>query len=671
MDRTREGRAFHLRSFSRRALLFPILSILPLLLFPGSTSCQVQPVQLEGIIVTGTPVPRTAGSEASFVTVLDGEELRARGVARVADALAEVPGLVVVQNGSYGSVTSTFFRGSEADHVKVLVDGIEVNQAGGSYDFSSLLLFDVERIEVARGPASALYGSDAVAGVINVLTRRGHGSPRVSVSARAGSYGRKEWGADVHGGSPNTSYSFSASSMASDGILEFNNHFKAKTLSGSVFATPDEKTRLSLSGRYGDRVYHYPTDGSGNVLDRNAFTYGDEAILGLGASRMFSDRIELTGVMRTYGWDGGSDDQPDGPEDNVGYFGYTSMDSFRRTSMDLRANLALSSRAVLSAGVELEEESQRSFSESLSEDGPSSGKSRYQRANRGYYTHLTTEGSTWSGNLGVRLEDNEQYGSFLTYQVGVSYALPSTGTRLRGTLGRGLKEPTFVETSSSGFTMGNPNLDPERSQVWEVGMEQGVGRSGATFALTWFHQSLKDLIQYSFLPPEPGGPNFYNVAEARSRGLEAATRIPFGSGLLTGGYTYLDTEVVDAGFDEGDGAVFVEGEALIRRPKHQINVGASYRVSGGGFYGNMRLVGSRYDRDFTGWPAAPVELSRFLLVEIGGDLEILEPTGGRPGLSVQLRIENLLDERYQEVFGFQAPGRAFLLGGRLLLGEAN
>jgi len=668
MDRTREGRAFHPERVFCITFFFSMLAPLSL---SGPLSCQVQPVRLEGIIVTGTPVPRTVGSEASFVTVLDGEELRARGVSRVAEALAEVPGLVVVQNGSYGSVTSTFFRGSEADHVKVLVDGVEVNQAGGSYDFSSLPLFDVERIEVARGPASALYGSDAVAGVINVFTRRGHGSPRVSVSARAGSYGREEWAADLHGGSPNTSYSFSASSMASDGILEFNNHFRARALSGSVFARPDEKTRLSLSGRYGDRVYHYPTDGSGNIVDRNAFTYGNEVTLGLGASRMFSDKLELTGVMKSYGWDGGSDDQPDGPEDNVGFFGYTSMDSFRRTSVDLRANFALTPRAVLSAGVELEEENQRSFTESLSEDGPSSGKSRYERSNQGYYAHLTSEGSTWSGNLGVRVEDNEQYGSFFTYQAGISYNLQRTGTRFRGAVGRGFKEPTFVETSSTGFSVGNPNLDPERSLVWEVGVEQAVGQRGTTFALTWFHQSLNDLIQYSFLPPEPEGANFYNVAEAQSRGLEAMTRIPVGGVLLTFGYTYLDTEVIDSGFDEGDGATFVEGEALIRRPRHQLNIGASSRLSRLELFGNLRMVGARYDRDFSGWPAAPVELSPFLLVELGGDVEILEPRGGRPGFDLQLRIENLLDERYQEVLRFEAPGRAFLMGGRFLLGGAG
>ena len=665
MDRTHAGWAFQ----PQISPLLPRFSILlAVLLFPTHGTSQVNPVQLDGIVVTGTPVPRVVGTEASHITILEGKELQARGITRVAEALSEVPGLVMVQNGSYGSVASVFFRGAESDHVKVLVDGVEVNQAGGSFDFSSLLLFDVERIEVARGPASALYGSDAMAGVINILTRRGSGSPKASVSARTGSFGRREWSADLHGGVASTSYSLSASRLSSDGILEFNNQFESTSLSGSIFAAPDEKTRLVVTARYGDRTYHYPTDGAGAVVDRNAFTYGDEVTLGLEASRIFSDRLELRGMVRSYGWDGGSDDEPDGPDDTVGLFGYSSLETFQRTSIDLRANLAFSSHAVFSTGVELEKEDQRSFSESLSEWGPTTGRSTHQRSNRGYYAHLTADGSNWAGNLGARVEDNEQYGEFFTYQAGISYRIPSTGTRVRGNLGRGLKEPTFLEAYATGFALGNPGLNPERSQVWELGVEQVVGEAGALLSATWFNQSLEDLIQYTFMPPEPGGPNYFNVARARSRGVEATAHVPLGPFLLNGGYTYLDSEVMDSGFEEGEGAVFVDGEELIRRPRHQGSFGASYRTERGSLFGSMRVVGARTDRDFSAWPAVPVELSSFVLLSLGGEVEVIQPVGGRPGFSLQLRAENLLNQDYQEVFGFRAPGRAFLLGGRFSMG---
>jgi vitamin B12 transporter len=643
-------------------------TLLPLLFLPLQVHGQVEPIHLEGIVVTGTPVARLAGTAAAFVTVLEGEELRERGMARVTEALAEVPGLVVLQSGSYGSVSSTFFRGSESDHVKVLLDGVEVNQAGGSFDFSGLLVADVERIEVARGPASALYGSDAMAGVIQIITRRGRGAPKGSISARAGSYGRQEWAADLHGGTENTSYSLSASRMATDGILEFNNQFKSTALSGAVFLTPDEKTRIGLTGRYGDRVYHFPTDGSGSVVDRNAFSFGDEVILGLEASRMLTDRLELRAAVRSYGWDGGSDDRADGPSDNVGIFGYTSLDAFQRSSMDVRANANLTSGLVLSLGMELEEEDQRSFSESLSEYGPSNDRSSNGRTNRGYYAHVGANRGGLSGNLGVRVEDSEQYGEFFTYQVGLSYAMSGPGLRFRGNLGKGMKEPTFFETSASGFSVGNPELKPEQARVWELGVDQELVEGGASFSLTWFDQSLEDLIQYTYLPPEPGGPNYYNVAEARVRGAEVSVDIPLGAFGLSGGYTYLDSEVLDSGFDEGEGAVFVEGEALIRRPAHQVSLEGRYRHRTLFFSGSIRRVGARFDRDFTAWPAAPVELARYTLVGASAEITLLKPEGSRPGLDLQLRGENLLDEDYQEVFGFRAPGRVILAGGRLTFG---
>jgi vitamin B12 transporter len=552
--------------------------------------------------------------------------------------------------------------------VKVLVDGIEVNQVGGGFDFSGLLISDVERIEVARGPASALYGSDAMAGVINILTRRGKGEPRGSISARAGTYGRKEWSADVQGGSAMTSYALSATRVSSEGILELNNQFRATAFSGSMLFTPDPRTRVSFFGKYGERIYHFPTDDAGNVVDTNAFTYGDEVILAVEGSRMVSDRIEVRGVVRSYGWDGGSDDRPDGPDDNLGFFGYTSLDSFKRNAVDLRANLGLGGAGVVSAGVELEEEDQRSFSESLSEYGPSSGQSRNERSNRGYYAHLTSERSVWAGHLGFRIEDNEQYGSFFTYQAGLSYSPFAEGPRVRGSFGKGLKEPTFLETSASGFTVGNPDLEPEQSLVWEVGIEQRLGVGGGLVTLTWFHQDLEDLIQYTFVTSEPGGPNFFNLAEASSRGLEATANVPMGLLRLSAGYTYLNTEVLDAGSDEGEGAVFVEGEPLIRRPEHQVSLGGSYGFPRGSLSGSVRWVGSRFDRDFTTWPASPVELSSHALVSLGGEVTLFDSRARMPAFDIQLRIENLLDEDYQEVFGYRAPGRAVLLGGRVRVG---
>ncbi len=624
--------------------------------------------ELEGFIVTGTPRPRSAGTVASFSTVLEGEELRLRGLTGVAEALSEVPGLVMIRSGSYGSATSAFFRGAESDHMKVLVDGVEVNQPGGAFDFSGLSLADVERIEVVRGPASAFYGSDAMAGVIQIITRRGRGPLEASFSTGLGSYGRQNWGTGLHGGAGWGGYSLSYFREETDGILEFNNAFRNTVFSGKIVADPSERLRLGLTGRYADRVFHFPTDGGGHVVDRNAFTFGEELSLSAEAGLRVSDWAELAATFQTYRWDGGSDDRADGPADTLGYFGYLSQDSFRRASGDVRMNLATWEKSVLSFGAEVEREAQESKSESQSQWGPSNGADAFQRWNRGYYAHLVTEASALAWNLGVRLEDNQGYGSFFTYQAGLSYAIPTLGTLLRGSVGKGLKEPTFLETSSSGFSIGNPELEPERSQVWEIGADQLLGQTGIRTSLTWFNQSLRNLIQYTFSSPVAGGPNYFNVAEARIRGAEASLSASLGAWSLSGGYTYLDSRVTDAGFDEGEGAIFVEGAPLIRRPTHQASFGAIHRRPRWTLTGNLRWIGSRYDRDFSWWPASSVRMPSYLLFNVGADMRLFPSAGVRPGMDLQVRVENLLDQEYQELFGFSAPGRAFMVGCEMTFG---
>jgi vitamin B12 transporter len=216
--------------------------------------------------------------------------------------------------------------------------------------------------------------------------------------------------------------------------------------------------------------------------------------------------------------------------------------------------------------------------------------------------------------------------------------------------------------------VGNPDLEPEQSTVWEVGVEQVVGVRGGQVSLSWFDQKLEDLIQHTFASPRPGDPNYFNVAEARSRGLEVAARLPLGAAVLTAGYTYLHTEVLDAGFDEGPGATFVEGEPLIRRPKHQGGLGGTYRFERGSLSAQLRWVGSRSDRDFGAWPVAPVEMHSFTLVGVGGEVVLRQASSGAPGFTLSGRVENLLDEAYQETFGFRAPGRAYVVGGRVSFG---
>ncbi len=178
-------------------------------------------------------------------------------------------------------------------------------------------------------------------------------------------------------------------------------------------------------------------------------------------------------------------------------------------------------------------------------------------------------------------------------------------------------------------------------------------------------QSLEDLIQYTFTTPDPGGPNYFNVAAARTQGVEASLFAPLGGLAISAAYTFMKSEVLDSGFDEGDGAVFVEGKALIRRPNHQGTVSATYAVASARLSGDVRWTGSRSDRDFSAWPSTAVSLPSFALFGIGGEVDLFMPAGRRPGMTLQVRGENLLNREYQESYGFNAPGRALFVGFKL------
>jgi vitamin B12 transporter len=630
---------------------------------------QERAFSLDGLVVTTSPTPRSADAISSNVTVLEGEDLRAAGLATVADALRTVSGLAVVQSGSFGAATSVFLRGGESDYVLVLLDDVQINQPGGGFDFAALTLWNVERIEIVRGPSSALHGSDAMAGVIHIITRAGHGPMTATLSTRLGSFGRRDWSAGAAGGTERTGYSISLSRSRTDGILAFNNRHDNTVASGRLSFLPDDRTRAGISFRVGDREYHYPTDDAGNAVDRNAFTYGDETVLSASLRREFSSGFDVQARVGVADTDGGADDAPDAASDTLGFFGFTSLDHIRRATVDLRANLRTGD-FVATGGWEIEQERQRSLTESLSQYGASSGGSEYARENKAYYAHVTGELSRLALNVGGRLEDNERFGTFGTWQMGASWlASQRLGTRLRGSAGTSLKEPTFFENFATGFAVGNENLEPERSRSWEFGVDQVLFAGDAHVRVTWFDQSFEDLIQYTFVTSTPDGSNFFNVAAANSRGLEFEIDGVVGSFRGSASWTRLDTEVTDSGFQEGPGAAFVVGESLLRRPKHTFNArvaaDAGSRVQ---LFADVSVVGSRADRDFTQFPAVPVQLARYSNLALGGSIEVVTADAGRPGFVLELRAQNVLDRDFEEVFSFRGPGRALYVKGVLRFG---
>lgn len=626
-----------------------------------------EPISLEGLVVTAYRWAEPEWTVAANTTVIEGEELERAGIAFVSDALRQVAGLAVARNGSFGAITSVFLRGGESDYVHVLVDGVRVNEPGGSYDFASLTTDNVERIEIVRGPASALYGSDAVSGVIQIFTRRGAGPPRGGVSFQTGSFGTTRWQGDLSGGGGGLSYAFSLGGSTTDGILAFNNEHRQTTATGRVQANLDADTDATLAIRYNDSRFHYPTDGSGNVVDRNAYSFGDALTVNIDAGRRWTDAIETRLFLSVWESDRGTDDGPDSPADSLGFFGFRSLTDTRRVTVGGRAVWRPSEGMAVTTGYEEERQSVRGFNRSFSQFGESSGDSEDDWWNRAFHAQLSWVRDALALNAGVRAEDDERFGAAATWRTGAAWRAEAAGTRLRVSAGTGIKEPTFFETFATGFVTGNADLTPERSTSVEGGIDQDLGGS-LTLSLTGFSQSYRDLIQYTGSPPAEGDPNFFNVAKARSRGLEAEASVEARRLRLTGSWTYLDTEVQDAGFDEGPGATFVEGSALLRRPKHAMAASAFYPVwSRVGLDVSLRRVGEREDRNFSFFPADPVTLPAYTVLDLSASFDIAGNRGG-PGFTLTVRAENLLDSAHEEIWGFAAPGRGLYVGGRVILG---
>ncbi|MDE2877954.1 TonB-dependent receptor [Candidatus Palauibacter soopunensis] len=368
--------------------------------------------------------------------------------------------------------------------------------------------------------------------------------------------------------------------------------------------------------------------------------------------------------------DRGTDDGPDSPADSLGFFGFKSLTDTRRVTAGGRAVWRLSEGMAVTAGYEEERQSVRGFNRSFSQFGESSGDSEDDWRNRAAHAQFSWVRDALALNAGVRAEDDERFGTAGTWRTGAAWRADAWGTRLRVSAGTGIKEPTFFETFATGFVTGNPDLTPERSTSFEGGIDQDLGGS-LKLSLTGFSQNYRDLIQYTGSPPAEGDPNFFNVAKARSRGLEAEASVEARPLRLTGSWTYLDTEVQDAGFDEGPGATFVEGSALLRRPKHAMAASAFYPVSSRvGLDVSLRRTGEREDRDFSSFPAEPVTLPAYTVLDLSASFDIAG-RGGGPGFTLTVRAENLLDSAYEEIWGFTAPGRGLYVGGRVILGGGS
>jgi vitamin B12 transporter len=623
--------------------------------------------RIASVVVSATRVPISLSSLPVAVTVIRGEDLRLRGVTTVGDALNDVASAYVAQTGSQGGTTSLFLRGGESKYVKVLIDGVPANDPGGVYDFASLTTDNIDRIEVVRGPASVIHGADAATGVVQIITRRGDGAPRVEADVRFGSAPRRAIGAkamstidgtaSLSGALASGSYAVAIARHGSDGLYELNNGYKNNVLSGRFIFTPQPNTELRLALRYNDYQFNYPTNSAGDVTDSNAYRTEDRTAIGLEIERRLSSTLRSVLAINSSVNDGGTDDGRNAAGDS-----YISQDKIRRRGGEWRLHW-LAQRAAITMGVSIEEQDQRSQSQSQSTFGPFYSVFKAARRNMGEYVEVViTASERLTATLGYRSDDNERFGTFGTGRAGISWR-PLQSTRLRATFGSAFREPSFFENYATGFVAGNPGLKPEKVTGTDIGLEHDLLGGRAQVGITAFSQLFRDMIDYT--GASACGFSYCNVAEAESRGIEAEARARVFRSLDAAiSATFLQTEVTEPGYDASAGGLYHTGESLIRRPGTKWSADLTYRGAGP-LSASMRaiVVGARADRDFH-FPATPVTLPSYQRLDLGAEYAVRQIGANRTWLT--LRVENLLDEEYQNVFNFLAPRTTVALGLRAM-----
>ena len=614
---------------------------------------------LTPVVVTATRLPSAAGAATLSTTVISGDDLRARGVSTVLEALRETPSIAVVEGGSFGQQTSIFLRGGQSNFTQVLIDGVVANDPGGAIDVANLTTDNIDRIEIVRGPASVLYGANAVTGVIQIFTRRGRGPAQINAWARGGTYGTREGEVSALGGDDKLSYSLSAAQHNTDGIYAVNSTARNGTYSGRLRFTPDTRSDLALTLRYIDAGVHIATNGNGVPNDSNQ-THTERRSLGsLDAGRYLTSKLEARVSLGATDGDARSEDRPDSEGDTD--FPYDTRTRLYRRSADARLNFHVAQDVVLTGGGSYESQRQRA----------TGGDPQHRTVGAGYAQVAGTSLGRLSYTGGVRVDHNSVFGDFTSYRAGAAYELPGA-TRFHVAFGTAFREPTFEETSATQpFDVGNPDLEPERSRSWEAGAEQDIVRGRASVGATYFNQRFRDMIQYNGLVAE-GEANYYNLAAATSDGVEVTVRVsPVAALTLAASYTYTKTRVTNAGIDSSSTSNFVQGQRLLRRPANLASATASYafRRPETSLHLEVATIGDRDDRDFsdevTFVPKA-VTLPSYTVVSIAGDLGIVRRGGNAsPDVVLTARIDNLLDRKYQQVFGFASPRRAFLVGARI------
>ncbi|WP_326525235.1 TonB-dependent receptor plug domain-containing protein [Sphingomonas sp.] len=598
------------------------------------------------VVVTATRIPLPADRVTASVTVLDKDAIDRSQDLGVTELLLRTPGVSIARNGGYGTATSLRIRGAESEQTVVVLDGVKLNDPsaiGGGYNFANLLTGDAARIEVLRGPQSILWGSQAIGGVVNIVTPLGERPLEGSFDVEAGSRDTVSARAALGGRNGPLAWRIAGQAFTTDGISAIASGtepdgYRNRSVAGRALLDVTSGVSVEVRGLYSNA--RADLDGFG--VDSPEYTLNREFVgyAGLNVA-LFGGRFR----------------------NRFGY-GYTSVDRSnynptppaartfdglgRNERLEYQGSVAIADGWDVTFGVEDERARFRT-------NDPFSGTVRARAGITSVYGQVNATpiaGLTLSG--GVRHDDHDRFGSKTQASAGAVYVTP-WGTVARASYGEGFKAPSLYQLFSE---YGNTTLRPEDAHGWEAGLEQRFVDGAVTAGATYFERQTRDQIGFfscSFTNPQPlcitpTGTRFgyyANIARAAARGIEASASVrPVKPLLIAGNYSWVAAE------DRTPGASF--GKSLARRPRHTANASIDYAFDAGGSIGAaLRWSGESFEN-----AANTVRLAPYTLVDLRGDVPI------SANVRLFARVENLFDESYQTARGYGTLGRSIYAGLR-------
>lgn len=616
-------------------------------------------LELDDLLVTAGLQPISIKDVASSVTIITRQEIEQKQVKFLSELLRDVPGFSVSQAGGTGSQTQVRVRGAEANQLLVLIDGVRANDpaSSGEFQYQFALTSNIERIEIIRGPQSATWGSDAMAGVINIIRKKDVDSRYLSGTIEAGSF--DTFNASVDGGYSGDKFQVygGLSYLDTDGT---NISRTGTEKDGAENTTGNISLEFDASDVFSLRFSGQTTDANSEFDDIDFFVTG----LPVDADRVTeSQQTFLAGELRYESlqnpWSGSfSVNRMDSDNDNFSDGLWSGSTAAETLEYRLRGGVTFGPGETRNHRISFALEREDVDFSQRGETSPWGDPNQDQSYDiNGYaleYVGKPITGFSWT--LSGRLDDYSDFDDATTWQLAASYRL-SPALRLRGSVGTGSKAPTFTERYGffADLFVGNPDLKPESSQSWEIGLDTCWADDQHEFQLTYFDQDLEDEIDGFVFDPESFLFTAQNKDSDSSRkGIEAVFDTHFGKSFtLTASYTYTDATEKDA-----------MGQSVreVRRPRHMAGLSANYYFSDarGNLNLNLNYSGSQQDVFFSpvSFALDRVDIDAYTVVDLAASWKLTR------SLEITGRVSNLLDEEYEEILGFVRPGRALYAGLR-------